>query len=451
MARVGTNPAELQRLERAQQTKELELKSTRRDLAVLTSRAEVLTRTLEKETEALEDLKEKRKDCTSNCGTLDLQIRAKTQTVANAQADKDKVERALAEYERRVTELESDISSLSAKIAALQVGDPSIRQDSLQLQEDLLNFVTRFGFQEGGTLSILFRNRTMDLVKEYQKRNAKLSVVPMPVSAALHFFVKLPGDLRASASLSHDVAGLRPSLNELPVDGKDSSIMGASLSGQVKLTVIGTCNLLRSPSTASARARGNFDGIAAFLTPNVIYSYEVQTRRTYSARHNLAEVFKKIVKVKTKSGLFSSSSHRSVTDENESRDWFEFKSYTEDPDNAFPNENEFRQTIKAEILDRTLAQLARTYLPKEGSSNIPAAELPAPGAPAIADNLRGMKNKFAQAGAILLDLGHALCGSSSASDSFLRSVDIWTEEVVDELKMVTEFSSFSFVSEKGSL
>ena len=319
----------------------------------------------------------------------------------------------------------------------------ALQQQSLGVGDQLLTLLGRFGQVEGATVSLLFETNWNQLITEYRRLNPGLSIEQMPTDMALTFSTAVSGGSALPSALRLAVPGLKPELAtsdlKAALTGAESSTFGASMSGQVVLSALATCQMGLYTSNAPPTS-----AVSPLLTANITYRYFAVTERKYRVTVNFSELYSRIRRASSDNGLFRSSSEVSVTNMFESDDAIKVEILSEDPRNAFPDTMQFIVDVKRSVLDRALQQVAKGYLPPEAFSGMPNLTPGTVAAPEMANRLRQCPNMYCQAGAIVLDLGHALFGGQDAVSRFVQENHVSSVEEVTDRRAVPLFGSFSF-------
>jgi|GEM_PF-3082721 len=314
----------------------------------------------------------------------------------------------------------------------------------------------RFSRGEGGRGVFLMEMSLSDLVKEYQKENPGLRVMPLPVDQSFisaneqTYDEAVASQMPAVLSLKLIGATQMPLLlnpNLLLLDKKlapvtapeGSKIFGGALPGEIRLSSIGACAVnehLGSPQSFSA------EDIKDYIATGVTYSYQVQVRRRHSITYNLKELVRQIHEETKKGGFFSRKTLNRFVDERKSNSWITFHSESED--SRFEYTDEYIKEVKKQFIDRALAQVVAI---KTGS---PAALLALidpsgqNGADALGDAVKMCPHLYCQIGAAGLKALSKIFGSETATSELLKNFEGSASETMDEKSMVTEYGTSTF-------
>lgn len=263
----------------------------------------------------------------------------------------------------------------------------------------------------GASIELNFTMNTQDVVSRYQNLNQTENVV----------FVHMPlRDVKLSWNKQQEVdPDLDIAINRsLPIGGDD--IGSGSFSARLDLTLYGACQL-RDPFTHLIPERLSYRDLAGLITPNVTYRYQVAAKSSYTASYNLAGLASQIRSTATRGGFFTTSSSSSLIANAESSGWFKLEMSCDDQwaceQARFQTGLEIKQRLMNEVLQNiALTKLGATLSP------VSAADPGKNGASVAADSIRKQcAHPYCQAGAIILDIGSAVFGGSSKTDSYIQT------------------------------
>jgi hypothetical protein len=316
--------------------------------------------------------------------------------------------------------------------------------DVVLLESTILSFIDDAGKYEGGTAAVFFETPFSSLIAEFKNLNPQIAVLRMTGQSALSFDIATPNSIQTPALMDISVPNILLNLKATPISqAYDKNIVSThfseSASGKVVLSLPAACAAFDS---TSGESKPDFDKFSSHLAANVSFKYYVQVGRSYKVTYDLNEIMVRIKKNTTKNGIFRTSATSEVTNFNRSDEVIRVEAISEDPNKSFPPE--FIARIKKVIIDRALAQVARAYLPDQHPLVLTNPSAPNSSAPGLSGKLRQCSHKYCQAGAIILDLGHALFGGNESVASWTRENSIHTEETYSEKSMIEEFSGFAF-------
>lgn len=317
---------------------------------------------------------------------------------------------------------------------------------------------------QGATATMIYSLSIEDLVRRYQAANPHITFRALPlVEASLSFHPANKENLgEAPSVLSFAVPGLGqlPLANEQQAPGDlqgrfdarseaasgNSRIFGQSMTGQVVLSLPGTCPFV-NPSTGKLKNQLEPSEIAAHMVANVQYVYQLQSTRKYQARYNVGSLVRQLKESVSSGGLFHTRTVQTFINERNSRDWFELV-FAED-DDRFPKSDLVRE-IKTDLFARVLKQIGYT---KVGASE-KGVDTTAPkplGASIIAGKVRdGCSHEYCQAGALILEGLASVLGEESALARFVSTNDFWAKDDVTEKRMFRYTGSAGFTTLNAS-
>lgn len=322
---------------------------------------------------------------------------------------------------------------------------------------DLMSSRSPFTKLQGSIGTFLYSMQMQELVDAYRAANPKIHFEAMPIQRSYLSFERvnkpdfvdgnavmslsvpgmgrMPKELDTSIFLPASVKGQGPTQAVQP-DDATTRIFGGSLAGGIELSLTGACPY-SDPSTHKMPVQLSEHDLTGYLHANVQYAYALQATRSYHASYNLSIMVKKILETKTEGGFFSSKTLRSFVDDEQTNDWFTYKSDSQDPSLDYPY---IVQDIKGQLIDRVLRDVNAV---KVGG---PVAEQgvadPQPdGASAAAKALHQCPNFYCQAAGFVLDVADAIFGSKQATNSFIQNNNYWGHEDVTESVMLEYYGS----------
>lgn len=311
------------------------------------------------------------------------------------------------------------------------------------LEDKLLSIYKGNQKTEGGKFQIIFENKLADLIKNYQRLNPHLVIEPMPVNVSLDFSIQNVDDQRINlpSVLSQDIPGTSHILNEDYSSPATGNFSGAA-SGQVVLNATSACSIYNTGKTVS-----NTDllsSLTSHLVANARFQYQLQIGRSYSVTVNEKELYSMIKNLTTKEGLFNPKSSIELNNYFDSSSSVDVNFSSNDIYYNWPDNFDFKVSIKNEVLDRALSKLEPAYL--LGVPDLPV--VPKASSPELSETIqKNCANKWCHAAGILLKVGQGLFGSQESSVKFIDSLSASATETFNDKKMIYQYGSFSFKPE----
>ena len=286
---------------------------------------------------------------------------------------------------------------------------------------------------EGSRAQAVLGAEHQHLTEKYQTANPKLQMMPIPIaSSEIRFSRQVStSDVLLPVLLGFSAPG-KPVVNGEP--GSDgAALFGGIASGQVVLSLAGACPFYDKDGRRMKVEKLNAKSLSPYFNAKVDYTYHLAVHRAYQASFDARGFFKQLQESESSGGFFSTKTVNRLIVERDSQGWFEFKSLSEDPHWEF--EENLRQTVKAEMIDRVFKQIF--MLTSGGPVAAPALTQPgANGAEVGAENLRKCPYVYCQIGAAVLDVANAIWGNKRSLAEFLSTYHGRETEVVDEAKML---------------
>jgi hypothetical protein len=301
---------------------------------------------------------------------------------------------------------------------------------------------------EGASAQMSYRMEHQLLVNEYRKLNPHVTFHAIQLKDAKIKLARKVGrgdtGTKLPAVLESNIPGF-VGITDQQGDIGDAVDAGQAQSGQLVLALTGACPYYDSkrhsfPSSLSAK------DLAAHMVANVRYVYELQANKGYKARYNLGAFLRRVQSSEKKGGFFSSKTINKLIVEEETKDWFEIEIYAED--GRIDHDQDFAQTIKAQVIDRALSNIA--LFVNGDPVAAPTQTQPGPnGASVAAGALRKCPYLYCQAGAAVLDVANAIFGRSESVAEYIRKHDTWVEETVKERRPLTFHGTVEFTAKGG--
>lgn len=315
---------------------------------------------------------------------------------------------------------------------------------------------------EGGTGQITWTIPWDELLEKYRSNNPKLVVnwqrLPIKESELLATvnsantgtelsnipaikYAAIPGAKNSGFSGMGSGGKIETAQSSPSPYNQANIIFGDGISGQIVLTLAGAC-----PYFDGIDERSNVDlnELSQLITANLIYSFEIATRRSYTATYNLSSLLQKVEKKAKRGGLFSTSSSHSILHDNYSSDWFSIKFDANSSEfNHTPEEQkQITQTVKEELFDKAIRQFSILNAGTSVPPAVPQYEMS--GAANASARLAKCLHLYCQAGSIILGIGNSIWGKSEAVANFHSNNRTWVTEQVNGIQFVSQSGSLAF-------
>lgn len=327
-------------------------------------------------------------------------------------------------------------------------------------QNAIIDSLKLFSEMSAGELQIVFNANHAKLVEEYKSLNPRMTFVPLTIrSAALTIARRGIGKAETlPAVLSSSIHGIQmrdssltgeplpdPNGNETKRYSNEESkdvVFSSAMSGNINLSLFGACPFY-DMDKEQLKSNLSSKDFTAYLVANATYAFDLQSYAKYKASYNLANLVRRMQKSTTHGGLFSSSSAVEIINEKNSSDWFQFESDEDDSEFQIGVKS---QDVKADLIDRVIAQIG--YVAIDGSGRIPdPAAPPVRGATVAANELQKCLHIYCQAVAIGLRVLDSIFGSSEATQNFISRSNYTATDIVDSKRMLRYRGSFTFAPE----
>lgn len=262
----------------------------------------------------------------------------------------------------------------------------------------------------GASVELTFSSEIEKNVQDFRdlNPNSNLEFVAVTITEAKVFFNGID-QVDPSAQISFNKV--------IPLD-LSSNIGSGSFSGKLDLSLFGACPLI-DPFIRSIPEKLRSKQLRGIITPNLVYKFQTNGTYKYTATYNLSTLAKNIKEVSTKGGLFKTSTTSSLLQTAESQGWFKLEMDCDDQRICEVVKEETALQIKNRLIERVLSNISLTTM----GSVLSSADAPAPGengASVAAKELRKCGHKYCQVAAVVLDVGSAIFGGSSKTDSFIN-------------------------------
>jgi hypothetical protein len=331
-----------------------------------------------------------------------------------------------------------------------------------ELNAKVTQMYNEYRSMEGATGQIIWTIQWAELIDEYRYLNSNIPVrwERYPIKeASLVANVKpresIHGVSAIAAVKSSSIPGIKPSGFEGmgkgdTVEGarfhpssnnETSAAFGSSLGGQIVLTLMGACPYYDDDKERTSIKASD---LMNHMTANLFYTFEVAAKRGYSATYHLGNMIHKVDSKVKEGGFFSTTHANSLINEGDSTDWFDidFLENTNEFNYSPQEEAEITKTVKAELFDKALRQLAVL----NGGVAIPPATPNhiATGASRLSEELGRCWFWYCQAGSAVVGVLDSIFGSSEATSNFYVNNNSWVFETVEGIEFVDRVRSLTF-------
>jgi hypothetical protein len=228
--------------------------------------------------------------------------------------------------------------------------------------------------------------------------------------------------------------------------GQDDGIVsGQAQSSQLVLSMTGACPYYDSVHRTLPREIAGSE-LSAHVVANIRYTYNLQALRKYTAKYNLGAFVRKLQQSESHGGLFSTKTINRLIEDEHTNDWFQITTYSEDGRETF--DPQFAQTIKAEMIDRALKNIALLVT----GEPVAAPQLSQPkanGASVASGELRKCPYLYCQVGAAVLDVANAIFGKSTSVAEYIHTHDTWVTETESDFNMLPFEGTLTFTPRKN--
>jgi hypothetical protein len=221
-------------------------------------------------------------------------------------------------------------------------------------------------------------------------------------------------------------------------------IFGNSVSGQIVLTLVGACPYF---DDIEDRTNVDIDDLTATMVNNLVYTYELAVRRSYTARYNLSELLRKIEQKSKRGGFFSTKSAHSIIEDNDSSEWFiiDFGGNTSEFKYSKEEQRQIARELKQELMDKAMRQFS---ILNAGSAVPPSVpDFVESGAQTSAWELRRCWHLYCQVGSAVIGIGQSIWGRSNAVANFYHNNSSWATEQVNGIQFINRSETLSFKRE----
>lgn len=376
--------------------------------------------------------------------------------------------RRLADMQKELNQIDTNLregllpvgqsrESLEARYKQLLKDSADLRDTIDKMQNQADNRRLAFSKAQAGRGNFTISNSYARLLNDYRSANPSIaSIQAMPIDQSyLSVNEQLSDDDIDVSSMPAVKRLIVPGVGEMPLllDPKilmahkelvpaksplGSKIFNGSMSGEIRLTSIGACDLAKAVGNATSFNATDF---SPYIAANATYSYQLQVTRKHSITYNLQKLIQIIHEQTTRNGFFSTSTLDSVTDTRRVSEWIQFN--VESQDSRYEYTDEYVREVKKEFLDRALAQIVSI----QSDSATPLLSLIAPsrnGASVAGDELGKCPHVYCQIGAGGLKVLSSIFGSSSAVSKLFKTVDGDMKETVTEKRMVPAYGTYTF-------
>lgn len=366
----------------------------------------------------IDDLTSKLDTCQQNCSEvssqlLDLRKEKVSLTRQRREVGRDRLtsirmmdrkKAALEGYEKDLQDLINSYDKMGADIESLR--------------NRFIAMYSQFGKMEGARASIEFKSEWESNIQSLRNENRDYDFKEIHTQNAVIYSNLIAGNLPAdSAILAYEIPGSTDN-DKITLPSYPSDI-----SGNLRLSLIGTCPALH-PELFDINVPNGTDQMKYGLV--VAYEFPSTFDVGVKVSYNMHRMYEKIVKSKTKGGLFSSSKKTTVSE----KTLFEDSLKIAWSDEAKLLTSDQKDEIEVDLRNNVYARLANIGLPAVPNAINLVAEATGPtGAAVLASSLANNKackaNKWCTAAAMGVNVLNAVFGSSSSTTSYKNVQDVW--------------------------
>lgn len=368
----------------------------------------------------ISELTDKLESCQQNCSEVSSQLNELRNeklklTRQRREISKDKIRsvRIMDQKKAAIEGYEKDLEAHEARYTKLSSSLEDLRARFLKMYE-------QFAEMEGARASISFESDWEKNIQTLIDTNPgydfkQIHTQNAVISTSLMAGNSLPGK---SAVLAYELSG-KYEKEQITYPSYPSS-----LSGNLRLSLIGTCPVLHPElfdiNVPTGTDQMKYGMVISYEFPS---SFEVDVTATY----NMYKMYQKIVKSKKRGGFFSSSKKTSITEKNFFKD--EFKVQWNEQDQANSLTEEQKADYEKEIRDNIFGRLAAIGLPTmPNPGNLVAEDAGPSGAAVLASSLQNnpacKANLYCTATAIGVNFLNAVFGSSSSVAKYTKIDDV---------------------------
>ena len=265
---------------------------------------------------------------------------------------------------------------------------------------------------------------------KWKRRNPGKNVVPLSIQMKISGGTSFSDKQDIPALLQGEVVGLR--------DASGAILFGSAIAAEVVLNLPAACTAMRHGRDRSALREALEQGSMGL---SGLVEYPVFVGTTYTVRVDHKALFQRIREETSRGGFFRTSRVAKVTEIDKSDEIIEVVFSTTDIEEE--SQREIIQAVKGAVIQRALDLINAEYLPD--SDLTLTLDKRDPAAPKTAEFIRkNCANKWCQAGAALIDIGHAVFGRESELKSFLRKKNIQVVERYDSSRPIVRYTTISF-------
>lgn len=261
-----------------------------------------------------------------------------------------------------------------AELKEIQEKTASLIESIEKIRAESLNIFQKYASLIGGSASLSYAVNWQQLVNDYAAKNPNVNLtwLPLPINNAT-FHVNLRADTvgenQFPVVLATNFPGIKSQTSTInPPAGGAVSTLATALSTREPAeigfshTMRGSLDLsVNAMCTLTSKNESDYNKIFdTYVSPKVDYNFQLKVRRKYSAKYNLEALYKRIEKLKSKGGFFSSKAKHEIIEDKNSKEIFDIKFDADDSYFSWTPEEQDKLTkdIKATLLNRVLKQIS---------------------------------------------------------------------------------------------
>ena len=271
-------------------------------------------------------------------------------------------------------------------------------------------------------------------VSEWQRLNPGSKVVPLPVQMTIAGGSSFFDGTLFPALLKGQIVGLRDTSGQIK--------LGNSLAAEVVLNLPAACSALRHGHDRTGLGEALEEGSMGL---SALVNFPVLVGTSYTVKVDHGALYQRLRKESATGGFFRTKRMVRVTDINKSDEVISVRFSTTDL--AEDQKRDTIEAVKNAVIQRAFDLIDARYVPENDLTL--TLDKRDPAAPEAAEALRTRcANPWCQAGAVLIDLSHAVFGGETQLQEFMRRRNVVVVEEYDSSRPVIRYTTISFGTER---
>ncbi|RWX13626.1 hypothetical protein EHI42_19725 [Rhizobium hidalgonense] len=364
-----------------------------------------------------------------SCLSLSKKLDAAGLELEQVVGDKGKLDALIASKEEALNSKNSEVTTTQTAIDALASSDTPT-----QLQQEAIKSLSDMKKQAGAVISATLKTALNTDLARLQQANAgsKTTFVPMRL---------LGGSLYAAGIDKNEapdtLGGVQVEIPGSPVDGGGTLFVSASGS-KLTLDAVSACQAFDYSIPKVTNLKEISEHLSANVVAKAYLRYKALLGVSAKVTMNYRKFYELIVTTKSTNGFFKTSTMKDISEKLVAQNDLSISVVDDNNILSADAKAALVNGMRDRVIQRGLDLIDAKYVGIDKNASAASSKA---GAKVAADELRKCPNQWCQAGAIVLDVAHAIFGGTSSMQTFVQNLNVNSNEEYNEKE------AFEFVAD----